>query len=227
MLENVQVWIYGAAALIDTVLLFALLERHNWRGVTIWMVLLAIGVWSWHGGAFARQLVEDSVGPLANPVRWMSTVWMSFGMMLMPSAALHAIWRLRKHGQLVLAPAFDPLTRTLDAEVHLDNREGTLRPGMYGRGAVVLAVHPGAVTVPVEAVQFTERGRFAFTARDGVAHRVAVEVGVDGGEWLEITRGLTPGDAVIVAGADALSDGAPVRVATPSTSATSSAPRAH
>src|SRR5262249_17039688 len=33
-----------------------------------------------------------------------------------------------------LAPAFDPTTRTLEAEVQLANPDGELRPGMYGRG---------------------------------------------------------------------------------------------
>lgn len=77
MLENLQLWIYGAAALIDTVLLFALLERHNWRAVTVWMLLLAVGVWCWHAGAFVRQLVDLSVGPLADPVRWLAMCCMS------------------------------------------------------------------------------------------------------------------------------------------------------
>lgn len=107
MLENVQLWIYGTAALIDTVLLFALVERHNWRAVTVWMVLLALGVWLWHGGSFVRQLVEPSVGPLADPVRWLSMMAMACGLLLMPSAALHGTWRLLTHGRFQIAPQAD------------------------------------------------------------------------------------------------------------------------
>jgi len=35
---------------------------------------------------------------------------------------------------------------------------------------------------------------------------------VDGGTWLEVTRGLSPSEEVVVGGADALADGTPVRV---------------
>jgi signal transduction histidine kinase len=99
MLDNMQLWVFGTAALVDTVLLFALMERQNWRAVTIWMLLLALGVWSWHVGYFVRQLVNESVGPLANPVRWLSMLAMAFGLMIMPSAALHGIRRLLQHGE--------------------------------------------------------------------------------------------------------------------------------
>ena len=107
MLENMPFWVYGTAAVIDTVLLFALVERHNWRAVTVWMLLLALGVWCWHGGTFVRFLVDQSVGPLANPVRWLATVSMAFGILLMPSAAVHGTCRLLKHKSFRISPRVD------------------------------------------------------------------------------------------------------------------------
>ena len=100
MLDNLQLWVFGAAALVDTVLLFALLERHNWRAVTIWMLLLALGVWSWHVGYFVLVLITDSAGSLAGPMHWASMLAMAFGLMLMPSAAVHGTGRLLQHGHL-------------------------------------------------------------------------------------------------------------------------------
>jgi RND family efflux transporter MFP subunit len=123
----------------------------------------------------------------------------------------------RFHGKVVrLSPAFDPLTRTLDAEVHLPNPDGKLRPGMYGRAAVQTSVHQGSLVVPEAAVQLVGEQRFVFIAVPGSqghkAARRAVTIGVDGGEWLELTRGVRPEDEVIVAGIDALADAAPVRI---------------
>jgi len=113
-----------------------------------------------------------------------------------------------------LAPALDPATRTLDAEVQLDNRSGELYPGMYGRGAIVIETHPRMPVVPVTAVVVTNRQAFAFAVDPGgdVVHRRALTVGVDGGDWFEIKGGLRAGDEVVVAGAEALSDGMKVRV---------------
>ncbi|HXU04899.1 MAG TPA: efflux RND transporter periplasmic adaptor subunit [Polyangia bacterium] len=114
-----------------------------------------------------------------------------------------------------LAPALDPGTRTLDAEVQLDNRAGELYPGMYGRGAIVVETHPQMAVVPVGAVVLTNRQAFAFAVDPGgdVVHRRALTLGVDGGDWFEIKAGLHAGDEVVVAGAEALADGMKVRAA--------------
>jgi RND family efflux transporter MFP subunit len=115
-----------------------------------------------------------------------------------------------------LSPAFDPSTRTLDAEVQLPNPTGELRIGMYGRAAIVLETHQGAAVVPATAVVINSMGRYAFVLDGDKVRRRTVEIGFDGGTWLEIVKGLSPGEEVVTAGTDALSDGASVRVARPS-----------
>lgn len=112
-----------------------------------------------------------------------------------------------------LAPAFDAVTRTLDAEVLVPNPDGALRPGMYGRALIVTGVHPAAVMAPSSALQRAGARWFAFVARDGRASRREVSVGIEDGEDLEVTRGLSAGDELITAGLDAISDNAAVRVA--------------
>lgn len=113
-----------------------------------------------------------------------------------------------------LSPAMDPNTRTAEAEVQLHNPDGKLRPGMYGRGFIQLALHPQAMVVPVTAVQINSRGQSVFVVvGDQVKLRpVTLGVEVDGGDAFEVTAGLQSGDRVVVAGADGLSDGAKIRV---------------
>jgi RND family efflux transporter MFP subunit len=155
-----------------------------------------------------------------------------------------------------ISPALDPASRTVEAEVQVRNADGVLRPGMYGRAAIVTEVRPAAVVVPVTATQLTGGRFFAFVVgateagptgavpgaapgagavrqggqgpeaaqggkegggpaalpgRLGRVRRVPLEIGVDGGDWLEVTRGLAPGDEIVTAGMDVLSDGALVR----------------
>jgi RND family efflux transporter MFP subunit len=125
-----------------------------------------------------------------------------------------------------LAPNLDPGTRTLDAEVDLDNKDGALRPGMYGRGAIVLTVHPGALAVPAGAVQFSDGRRFVFVAEGDVVHRRQIQTGTDGGSWLEVTAGLRDQDRVVTDGVDLLAEGMKIRVgaAAPVASSAPSAP---
>ncbi|MBN2574217.1 MAG: efflux RND transporter periplasmic adaptor subunit [Deltaproteobacteria bacterium] len=113
-----------------------------------------------------------------------------------------------------LAPAFDPLTRTLDAEVQLDNESGQLRPGMYGRGFIRKDLHPLAPVVPVNAVQISEGRRYVFVLRGARVERREITTGVeiDGGKAIEVRSGLAPGEEVVMAGADGLADGTTVRV---------------
>ncbi len=112
-----------------------------------------------------------------------------------------------------VAPTLDPATRTLDAEVQLDNRSGDLFPGMYGRGAIVVDVHPRMPVVPAGAVVLSNKQPFAFVVAGDVVHRRALTLGVDGGEWFEVKAGLAAGDEVVIAGSEGLADGMKIRAA--------------
>jgi RND family efflux transporter MFP subunit len=109
-----------------------------------------------------------------------------------------------------LSPAFDPVTRTVDAEVHLQN-PGELRAGMYGRGTLVTAVHPRALVVPVAAVQISDGRYYAYVVQGEKVKRTEIKIGVDGGDWLEVTSGLAAGAEIVTAGTDVLADGASVK----------------
>ncbi|MDB4983692.1 MAG: hypothetical protein JWM82_4444 [Myxococcales bacterium] len=110
-----------------------------------------------------------------------------------------------------LSPSLDPGTRTLDVEVQLANPTGELRPGMYGRGAIVVEVHPAAVVVPVSAVVFVDAKPFVFVVDGDLVHRVALTTGVDGGDWFEVTSGVRAGQDVVTAGVEGLAEGMKVR----------------
>jgi multidrug efflux system membrane fusion protein len=114
-----------------------------------------------------------------------------------------------------VAPAFDPLTRTLEAEVQLANDAGELRPGMYGRGFIRREIHANTPVVSVNAVQISSGRKYVFVLHDTKVERRNIVTGaeLDDGAVLEVRSGLLPGDEVVVAGADALADGATVRVA--------------
>jgi RND family efflux transporter MFP subunit len=112
-----------------------------------------------------------------------------------------------------VAPSFDPITRTLDAEVQLENPTGELRPGMYGRAAVRLALHPRVPVVSVNAVQITDNQKYVFVLTGNKVTRRPIEVGADtgDGQFFEVTHGLAGGEEVVIAGADGLSEGSTVR----------------
>lgn len=111
-----------------------------------------------------------------------------------------------------LAPTLDPATRTLDAEVQLDNNSGDLRPGMFGRGAIVVDLHKASAVIPATAMQVSGGKKFAFVLKGEKVERREITIGVDEGTWVEVVRGLGTSEEVVTTGIDAISDGATVRV---------------
>lgn len=114
-----------------------------------------------------------------------------------------------------ITPAADAASRTFGVKVRVPNPQGILRPGMFARGAIIVGVRHGVLQIPDQAVVTATSGPLVFVARGGRAVRRAVTLGARLGGLVEITSGLAAGDAVVVRGQDALTDGQPVAPHTP------------
>jgi RND family efflux transporter MFP subunit len=117
-----------------------------------------------------------------------------------------------------ISGALDRSTRTVRVEVDLDNRDNSLRPGMFCRATVTVRDIPGAITLPGGAIHTRsgadgEPETFVWIARDGVAHQVLVDLGIDDGILVEVRRGLKGDEAVISSGAASLREGIAVALA--------------
>jgi RND family efflux transporter MFP subunit len=118
-------------------------------------------------------------------------------------------------GQLVRnAGAIDVASRTLLAEVDLDNRRGELLPGAYAQVHLNLAAGSPALRVPASALVFQSAGlRLAVVGADRRVHLAPVTAGRDFGREIEIVAGLAPGQQVVDNPPDSLTDGQQVRIA--------------
>ena len=113
-------------------------------------------------------------------------------------------------------PAIDVNGRALQVQATLDNTALALRPGMLVRAAV-LGAKRDAVTVSEAAIVPQGSNSVIFAVKDGKAVRQVVTTGQRRDGWVEITSGVDAGTEVVSAGATRLADGAPVKVAAPST----------
>ncbi len=111
-------------------------------------------------------------------------------------------------------PEVDPATRTVRAEVRLENPKADgswpLRPGMYATAKLTLATSPGALAVPAAAVIRVLGRRVVFTVSDGAARATGVETGIRDGAVIEIISGLEEGAEYVAMGQNKLTDGAPI-----------------
>jgi RND family efflux transporter MFP subunit len=122
----------------------------------------------------------------------------------------------RFQGTLVrTSRSIDPLARTLNVEVDVDNAKGELLPGAYTEVHLKLKESTPTMTVPVSAFLFRREGlRVAVVKNDNTAELVPVTLGRDFGDFAEITTGLTGQERVISNPPDSIIDGERLNVQT-------------
>ncbi len=111
-----------------------------------------------------------------------------------------------------IVQALNRATRTMTIEVDHANPDHTLKGGMFARVEVLVGMHPKAVQVPIDAVTRLEQEQYVYIVKDGKAHKIPVQLGVrsEAANLVEITKGLTGTEQIIVSGKDLVSDGTPV-----------------
>lgn len=111
--------------------------------------------------------------------------------------------------------ALDPLSHTLNVEADVENSSGRLFPGGYCTVRLKIPGTPGAVTIPANTLLFRAEGLRVAVVREGHVVLVPIEIGHDHGNTLEVLKGLTPQDAVILDPPDSLADGEPAKAVEP------------
>ncbi len=98
-------------------------------------------------------------------------------------------------------PVIDRATGTFKAEIKVPNNNKILRPGMYVRTRLNFG-EKETLIVPSQTVlrQSGSNERYVFVEQDGIAIRKTVQLGQRMDDMLEITRGLEPGENLIISG---------------------------
>ncbi len=107
----------------------------------------------------------------------------------------------------------DPLTGNLDVFATVKNEADILlRPGLSCRARVWLPEIADAVVIPVAAVADRSGTSVVTVIRDGQAHEIEVELGVETHDEIQVLKGISPGDMVATAGGYGLPDGCSVKI---------------
>ncbi len=103
------------------------------------------------------------------------------------------------HGRVARnAAALGTTTRTLLAEVDVDNHDGALTAGLYGIVHIQVPRKQPVVTVPTQAVIFNEKGLSVAIVEDGRLAMRHLDVAADDGAQVRVQAGLRDGDRVIL-----------------------------
>jgi RND family efflux transporter MFP subunit len=102
-------------------------------------------------------------------------------------------------------------TRTMHTEVDIENPDLHIKPGMYASATIVVAAKPDVLAVPTQAVSTEGTPSVWIVDGDDKLEQRTVSVGLQTANYVEVTRGLQPGDLVFVGNRSAYSVGAKVK----------------
>ncbi|MBF0472384.1 MAG: efflux RND transporter periplasmic adaptor subunit, partial [Nitrospirae bacterium] len=111
-----------------------------------------------------------------------------------------------------LSHQVDTMARLYNLELVVDNPGGNILPGMFARVEVVKKAFSNAVSIPIYAVISKDQQKTVFVEQDGKAHLRIIETGVLEGWRIQVTKGISAGDKVIVVGHRSVGEGQNVKV---------------
>ena len=91
-------------------------------------------------------------------------------------------------------------TRTLGVRAAVQGDTRGLTPGGFAKVTLDFAPDPNAIMIPTQAVIPQARGKKVYLYKAGIAKFIDVETGIRDSANVQVTKGLTPGDTVLLTG---------------------------
>lgn len=109
-----------------------------------------------------------------------------------------------------ISPTIDIRDGTFRATAKIDNSNGELAPGMFGRFRISYETHENALVIPQRALLDEDDEMTVYVVKDDQVIRRTIEVGIIDGDRAEVLNGLSEGEHVVVVGQSGLRDGSKV-----------------
>lgn len=111
-----------------------------------------------------------------------------------------------------IAPKADSTTMGYPIEITIANPSGEIKPGMSAKVNLVTGNLAHVIALPIDGVIEQNGQDYVYVVEKNKAKKVSVETGITNDTEIEITKGLTEGQNVIIQGNSLISDGQQVRV---------------
>lgn len=114
----------------------------------------------------------------------------------------------------LISPALDPGSTTVEIWLKADNKKGALKVGTPVKVSITGRAAENALKVPVSAILTGEDGSKSvmIIGPDSTAQKKPVQTGIQDGDDIQITQGVTFTDMVITTGAYGLDKGTKVKI---------------
>ena len=109
-----------------------------------------------------------------------------------------------------ISPTIDSRNGTFRATAVIQNKDGDIAPGMFGRFTIAYEMHPDALVVPAAALLDEDEQTTVYVVNNGQVTKRVVETGIRDGDMIEILGGLGDNESVVVVGQTGLREGSKV-----------------
>ena len=103
-----------------------------------------------------------------------------------------------------LSPAINAESRTFKGSVVIENPNLLLRPGMFVRGELIIARKDSVIVIPKDLILSKQRGQTVFIVDRSTAIERVITTGLENPDEIEVTRGLSPNDRLVIKGYETL-----------------------
>ena len=109
-----------------------------------------------------------------------------------------------------ISPTIDIRNGTFRATAYINNEDGLLAPGMFGRFDIAYEQHVDALIIPAAALVSEDNQTVVYVVEDGAAVRRIIQTGIRSGDIVEVLSGLDEHAQIVVTGQGSLRDGSRV-----------------
>jgi multidrug efflux system membrane fusion protein len=107
----------------------------------------------------------------------------------------------------------DPTTGTIKLRAQFPNETESLYPNQFVNIQLLIDTHKDVTVMPTAGVQRGVPGTFVYLVNaDSTVSVRPIQLGITDGDRVEVRSGLSPGDRIVIDGADKLRDGAKINI---------------
>lgn len=111
-----------------------------------------------------------------------------------------------------LSPAINEETRTFSGYIEIDNPALKLRPGMFAKADIVTVRKDSVLSIPKDIIKNRRGGKIVYTVDRTSAEEKTIQTGISDDKYIEVEKGLTKDDKVVVKGYEWLRNRSKVKV---------------
>lgn len=105
-----------------------------------------------------------------------------------------------------ILPEVTVQSRSLVAEIIIENPEFKIKPGMFARANITTEKHDQVVIIAKQAVIYKDNKSYVYIVEGDKSKLIPVTLGINQGQKVEIVNGVKAGDKVITVGQNVIDD---------------------